>query len=34
VGLGLYRGERILTPLQFDIVMTVGAMPEAIPSVR
>jgi hypothetical protein len=29
VGPGLYRGERILTPLQFDIVMAVGARPLA-----
>jgi len=33
IGLGIYRGERILTLLQFALVLTVAAIPVAMPTV-
>ena len=33
VGLGIYRGEPILTVLQFALVLTVAAIPVAMPTV-
>ena len=33
VGLGIYRGEPILTLLQFALVLTVAAIPVAMPTV-
>ena len=33
VGLGIYRGEPILTLLQFSLVLTVAAIPVAMPTV-
>ena len=33
IGLGIYRGEPILTVLQFALVLTVAAIPVAMPTV-
>ena len=33
IGLGIYRGEPILTLLQFALVLTVAAIPVAMPTV-
>ena len=33
IGLGVYRGEPILTVLQFALVLTVAAIPVAMPTV-